>query len=110
MKRSIPLAICLIMGITMMVQFFVPHPASVALLRPDATTWIRIVGAFALVLGVGSLVMYHLDKIQRRRTGWYYSIVTLVAAARHRRSSASAGGSSPAHRFRTSSSATCWCR
>jgi hypothetical protein len=80
MKRSIPLAICLIMGITMMVQFFVPHPASVAFY--DLTTkWIRIVGAFALVLGTGSLVMYHLDKLRRRRTGWYYSIVTLTAAA-----------------------------
>jgi hypothetical protein len=80
MKRSIPLAICLIMGITMMIQFFIPHPASVAFY--DLTTkWIRIVGAFALVLGTGSLIMYHLDKIQRHRTGWYYSIVTLIAAA-----------------------------
>jgi hypothetical protein len=80
MKRNIPLAICLIFGIAMMIQFFVPHPASVAFY--DLTTkWVRIVAAFALVLGTGSLVMYHLDKIQRRRTGWYYSIVTLIAAA-----------------------------
>ena len=80
MKRNIPLAICLIMGITMMVQFFVPHPASVAFY--DLTTkWVRIVAAFALVLGTGSLAMYHIDKLQRRRQGWYYSIVTLTAAA-----------------------------
>ena len=80
MKRNIPLAICLTMGIAMMVQFFVPHPASVAFY--DLTTkWVRIVAAFALVLGTGSLVMYHFDKIQRRRQGWYYSIVTLIAAA-----------------------------
>ncbi|MBN2465675.1 hypothetical protein JXD38_08675, partial [candidate division WOR-3 bacterium] len=80
MKRSIPLAICLVMGIAMMVQFFVPHPASVAFY--DLTTkWVRIVAAFALVLGTGSLVMYHVDKLRRRRQGWYYSIVTLIAAA-----------------------------
>ncbi len=80
MRRNIPLAICLTMGVAMMVQFFVPHPASVAFY--DLTTkWVRIVGAFALVLGTGSLVMYHIDKLQRRRTGWYYSIVTLTAAA-----------------------------
>jgi hypothetical protein len=80
MKRNIPLAICLMMGVAMMVQFFVPHPVSVGFY--DLTTkWVRIVGAFALVLGTGSLVMYHIDKIQRRRTGWYYSIVTLTAAA-----------------------------
>ncbi len=66
------------MGIVMMVQFFVPHPISVGFY--DLTTkWIRIVSAFALVLGVGSLALYHLDRLQRRRAGWVYSIVTLVA-------------------------------
>jgi hypothetical protein len=66
------------MGIVMMVQFFVPHPISVGFY--DLTTkWIRIVSAFALVLGVGSLILYHLDRLQRRRAGWVYSIVTLVA-------------------------------
>lgn len=80
MKRNLPLAICLGMGILMMVQFFVPHPASVAFY--DLTTkWIRIVAAFALVLGVGSFVMYHAEKLRRHRTGWVYSIVALVAAA-----------------------------
>ena len=80
MKRNIPLAICFGMGILMMVQFFVPHPISVGFY--DLTTkWVRIVSAFALVLGVGSMVMYHTEKLRRRRTGWPYSIVALVAAA-----------------------------
>jgi hypothetical protein len=66
------------MGILMMVQFFIPHPVSVAFY--DLTTkWIRIVSAFALVLGVGSLILYHTDRLRRRRPGWAYSIVTLVA-------------------------------
>lgn len=78
MKRTIPLAIVLVMGITMMVQFFIPHPVSVGFY--DLTTkWIRIVGAFALVLGTGSFIMFHSDKIRRRRPGWYYSIVALIA-------------------------------
>jgi cytochrome bd-type quinol oxidase subunit 2 len=79
-KRNVPLAICLGFGIVMMVQFFVPHPASVALYDPT-TKWYRIVSAFALVLGVGSFLMYHTEKLRRRRTGWLYSIVALVAAA-----------------------------
>jgi hypothetical protein len=79
-KRTIPLAICLFMGIAMMVQFFVPHPISVGFY--DITTkWVRIVSAFALVLGAGSLIMYHTDRMQRRRPGWLYSIVTLAALA-----------------------------
>jgi cytochrome bd-type quinol oxidase subunit 2 len=80
MKRNLPLAICLGMGILMMIQFFVPHPVSVGFY--DLTTkWVRIVSAFALVLGVGSFVMYHTEKLRRRRAGWLYSIVALVAAA-----------------------------
>ena len=80
MKRNIPLAICLGMGILMMIQFFVPHPVSVGFY--DLTTkWVRIVYAFSLVLGVGSFVMYHTEKLRRRRPGWFYSIVALVAAA-----------------------------
>ena len=80
MKRNLPLVICLLFGIVMMVQFFVPHPASIAFY--DLTTkWVRIVGAFALVLGTGSLVLYHVEKLERRKPGWYYSIVTLAAAA-----------------------------
>ena len=78
MKRTIPLAICLVMGVMMMLQFFIPHPASVAV-YDLSTKWIRIITAFALVLGVGSLVLYHIAKLRRRRTGWAYSIVTLVA-------------------------------
>jgi len=66
------------MGVLMMVQFFVPHPASVAV-YDLSTKWIRIVSAFALVLGTGSLVLYHTDKLRRKREGWYYSVVTLVA-------------------------------
>lgn len=78
MRRTLPLIICLVMGIVMMVQFFVPHPISVGFY--DLTTkWIRIVSAFALVLGVGSLIIYHIDRLQRKRPGWAYSLVTLVA-------------------------------
>jgi hypothetical protein len=68
------------MGISMMIQFFVPHPVSVGYY--DLTTkWIRIVYAFSLVLGTGSLMMYHSDKIRRKRSGWVYSIVTIIAFA-----------------------------
>jgi hypothetical protein len=66
------------MGVMMMVQFFVPHPVSVGVYEVS-TKWIRIVTAFALVLGTGSLVLYHVDKLRRRRAGWVYSIVALAA-------------------------------
>lgn len=80
MRRNIPLTICLVMGIAMMVQFFLPHPASRGFLE-TVNSWVRLVSGFALVLGAGSLIIHHMTKIQRRVGGWVYSIVTLVALA-----------------------------
>lgn len=79
MQRQIPLALCLIFGIFMMVQFFVPHPVSNTAYE-IVLRWVRIIAIFALVLGVGSLVMHHSTKIKRKASGWPFSIVTLVAA------------------------------
>ena len=78
MQRTIPLAICFVMGIFMMVQFFVPHPISTNAYN-IVLKWIRIITIFALVLGVGSLSMHHTTKIRRRVTGWTFSIVTIIA-------------------------------
>jgi hypothetical protein len=63
----------------MIVVFFVPHAVGTKgyelLLE-----WARIIGAFALVLGLGSLFRTHWDKIRQRRRGeWPYSIVTLAS-------------------------------
>ncbi len=78
MQRTIPLAICLVMGIFMMVQFFIPHPVSTSA-YDIILKWIRIITIFALVLGVGSVSIHHTTKIRRKSQNWYYSIITLVA-------------------------------
>lgn len=80
MQRNIPLTICLVFGIAMIIQFFIPHPVSTAFY--DLTTkWVRLVSAFALVLGAGSMIIHHTTRLRRRVPGWWYSIVTLVALA-----------------------------
>jgi hypothetical protein len=62
----------------MIVQFFVPH--AVATQGYELLLdWARIIGAFALVLGIGSLFRTHWDKIRRRRLGYGYSVVTLLS-------------------------------
>ncbi len=78
MQRTIPLALCLIFGIFMMVQFFVPHPLSVAFYEV-VLKWVIIIGIFALILGVGSLTLHHTTKISRKLSGWPFSIVTLFS-------------------------------
>ncbi len=71
--------IVLITGIFGAVAFFVPYPAirsADEIMRNDVQ---RIIAAFSLVLGVGSIVQHHLIKIQRKTQFWQYSYITLIA-------------------------------
>lgn len=77
MQRSIPMAICLIMGIFMIVQYMIPHEVSKQAYE-EMLKWDRIMVAFALILSTGSLVTHHWAKISRKKPDWYYSIITLV--------------------------------
>lgn len=62
----------------MIVQFFIPHPTSQTLYG-EALSWYRIVAAFALILGLHSLIFVHYNKLKRARPGWGYSVVTLAS-------------------------------
>ena len=68
----------------MLTQFFIPH-SSFKIVYKEVLNWARVVGIFALVIGVGALVKLHFRRITRRSDGWYYSIVVfagiLVAGA-----------------------------
>ena len=79
MQRRIPLILVLLTGLFGAFAFFVPHGAVQAVdevMRNDVQ---RILAAFSLVLGVGSIVQHHMVKIQRKATFWQYSWITLVA-------------------------------
>jgi len=80
MRRQIPLAITFICGVVMAIQFFIPHQISLKIYR-GALDWQMIVGGFVLVLGIGSLVTHHTDKLKHQREGWGYSLVTLLGLA-----------------------------
>jgi hypothetical protein len=77
MKQTIPRLLCLVAGVVMIVQFFIPHAISETIFS-ESLRWVRIISAFALVLGVRSVVVHHGVKVRRRASGWGYSIVTLV--------------------------------
>ncbi|MCD4708374.1 MAG: hypothetical protein K8S62_11640 [Candidatus Sabulitectum sp.] len=77
MKRSIPLAIVMVGGILFIIQYFIPHQHSQTLFD-YYTEWAPIVGAFALVLGVGSLSRLHSHKIKRKAKNWQYSYAVLI--------------------------------
>ncbi|MCX7703280.1 MAG: hypothetical protein N2234_04160 [Planctomycetota bacterium] len=77
-KRTVPLALAFFFGVLMVVQYFIPHKSFAELLDTMAR-WGQIVGAFALVVGLSSLIHSHVFKIKRQVPGWGYSVVTLAA-------------------------------
>jgi hypothetical protein len=77
-KRTLPLLICLVTGVIMIVQFFIPHPLSMEF-NSTINKWVIVLTAFALVLGIGNLVRHHGTRIKRRQVDWPYSIVTIVS-------------------------------
>ncbi|MGB9720712.1 MAG: hypothetical protein ACPL28_04425 [bacterium] len=78
MKKRIPLILCLIIGISMVFQFFIPHPVSIKF-NTTINKWVVVLSAFALVLGIGNLTSHHIAIIRRKKTDWIYSLVTLLS-------------------------------
>ena len=79
MKRKLPLLIVLVTGIFGVLTYIIPHPIiqeTDAVFRNDI---LRIIGAFSLVLGVGSILRHHFIKIKRKAEYWGYSWITVVA-------------------------------
>jgi positive regulator of sigma E activity len=68
------------MGILMIIQFFSPHPISQQFFD-TIIKWIRIISAFALVLGVRSISLRHIETVRRKRSGFVYSLFTLISMA-----------------------------
>jgi len=79
-KRTIPLLIVLVTGLLAFVHEFVPHPVSAAF-REEMTTWFRIIGGFAMFIGVYSLLHMHTVRIRRQQPGWGYSAFVFLGAA-----------------------------
>ena len=74
LRRQLPLLIAMFTGMIFAAQYYVPHPASEAMLT-NVTKWMQIIGGFALILGITSLFHVHATKIRRQEAGWGYSLV-----------------------------------
>ena len=79
MKKRIPLLIVLVLGIFGAVAFVVPHPAVRNVDEVMRNDIIRIITAFSIVLGLGSIIRHHIIKIKRRAEHWPFSWVTLIS-------------------------------
>ncbi len=77
MRRQVPLILCFLFGIVMMLVEFSPHPISEGL-RAEVIKWDLIIGPFALVIGVVTLVHTHWIRIKRRVEHWQYSYLVFI--------------------------------
>lgn len=78
LKRTLPLLIVFVLGIAMMIQYFIPHPVSVSF-YDGITDWIIIIGAFAIVLGLASFFHVHTRKIMRKTKDSIFSIIAIAS-------------------------------
>lgn len=78
-KLTVPLIVVFIVGLLGFVHDFIPHPWA-GDFREGITTWFRIIGSFAVFIGLYSLLHLHYSRIRRRQAGWGYSIFVFLGA------------------------------
>lgn len=78
-KMQIPIYLTTLLGILMIVEFFFPMPKSITDTNVVLRSFVTIVSAAALILGIIILTIAHLRKIMRQEREWYYSIIYIVA-------------------------------
>lgn len=78
MKREVPLLVTAVIGLFMILSFFVPHQAvsvPADFLQQSAV----IVVAFGYVLGGANVLTSSFDAIYRRQPGWPYKLVLILS-------------------------------
>jgi hypothetical protein len=76
LKRTIPLLITFVVGLSLIVAMFIPHDPFNDM-DSNFSIFYDVIAVFAFILGGGNLLKVHLNKIQNKRTDWKYSIVTV---------------------------------
>jgi hypothetical protein len=80
LKRQWPVLVASLAGIVMCFRYYVPTEGS-ANLEVEFSAWVRVLVAFAAVLGLLSVLNYHSQRIKLKKPGFGFSYVTLVSCA-----------------------------
>ncbi|MCI0331523.1 MAG: hypothetical protein L0196_11380 [candidate division Zixibacteria bacterium] len=78
MRREIPLFITSVVGFIFVIRFFIPHEPFYSL-EDVSSSWIQVIQAFAIWLGILNLLKVSLDKIYKKERGWGYSGVIIFS-------------------------------
>ncbi|PIP11716.1 MAG: hypothetical protein COT45_05950 [bacterium (Candidatus Stahlbacteria) CG08_land_8_20_14_0_20_40_26] len=76
MKRQVPLIITFIVGVVMVIQYFIPRQPFAGLFD-TFNRWFLVIAVFALLLGLLNLLRLHVNKVKKIDKGWGYSVVLL---------------------------------
>ncbi|MEP0814085.1 MAG: hypothetical protein HRF49_05410 [bacterium] len=77
-RKQLPIIIAFVMGMIMLIRYYVPHPVSETVYNLFID-WVIIISGFVMILGILSLLHYHWNKIKRRKPGFAFSFVTYGA-------------------------------
>lgn len=77
MRREMPLALTIIFGVFMVIEFFIPNRL-VSGIGTALQQWTIVVAAAAIVLGVVNVGRIHAQKIRERKQDWGYSIFLII--------------------------------
>jgi hypothetical protein len=77
LKRVIATVIVIIVGLSVLLDFFVESDL-IGFLKFVFVRWAIIVAAFAIILGFLNVLIVHLDKILGFKQGWFYSIFLVL--------------------------------
>ena len=80
MKKTLPIALGSLVGLYMVCEYFIPHPA-VRDISARVLEWGGLIAAGAYVIGGIHLVQVTWPTIRRRQTDWQYKIALLASAA-----------------------------
>ncbi len=78
MKKEIPLAITLILGITYIVANYFTGNATLASVKSNLDTWYLVVAAWAVAIGMVNLTQIHGRRVAQKKEGWFFSAWLLV--------------------------------
>jgi len=80
LRRTLPLIIAFVLGCTAISLYYIPHSMAQGLER-ELSRWDLIVAAFAIFLGIHSLLALHGSRVRRQQAGWGYSLLVYIGFA-----------------------------
>lgn len=80
MRTTVPLIIAFLVGTLLVVSFFInPERIFIGDAKDVVLQWMTIVGGFAFVLGVVSIVRVNARAVKRKSEGWFFKLMTIIS-------------------------------